>query len=332
MRSFVFTCGDVNGIGPEIDLKAINLIFNPKKYKLIVPIPLSVLDYYKSKIKFKFPYEIINSFKLKNKDNGLVSFINIGKGSLHFGSPTKSSGNISIRSINRAYSLIKSGLADAMITAPISKISWKLNGVKYPGHTEYLADLTGSNNYAMMFLSNKFKCALATIHKPIGEVPLLITKRSLLKLFELISKTLIDDFNFKDPKLAVLGLNPHAGEDGHIGKEELKIISPVIKKSFSEKGIFVEGPFVPDAFFAKKLFSEYAAVIGMYHDQLLIPFKMLNFKKGVNFTAGLPIVRTSPDHGTAYDIAGKNIADPTSIIEAFRWANKIVNNRSNFKK
>ena len=331
MRSFVFTCGDVNGIGPEIDLKAINLIFNPKKYKLIVPIPLSVLDYYKSKIKFKFPYETINSFKPKNKDNGLVSFINIGKGSLHFGSPTKSSGNISIRSINRAYSLIKSGLADAMITAPISKISWKLNGVKHPGHTEYLADLTGSNNYAMMFLSNKFKCALATIHKPIGEVPRLITKCSLLKLFELISKTLIDDFNFKDPKLAVLGLNPHAGEDGHIGKEELKIISPVINKSFSEKGIFVEGPFVPDAFFAKKLFSEYAAVIGMYHDQLLIPFKMLNFKKGVNFTAGLPIVRTSPDHGTAYDIAGKNIADPTSIIEAFRWADKIVNNRINFK-
>lgn len=332
MRSFVFTCGDVNGIGPEIDLKAINLIFNPNKYKFIIPIPLYVLDYCKSKIKFKFPYEVINSFKQVNKENGLVSFINIGKGRLNFGSPTKSSGNISIRSINKAYSLINSGFANAMITAPISKISWKLNGVKYPGHTEYLADLTSSKNYAMMFLSNKFKCALATIHKPIGEVPRLITKSSLLKLFELINRTLADDFRIKNPKLAVLGLNPHAGENGHIGKEEVKIINPAIKKSFSEKGIFIEGPFVPDAFFAKKLFSDYAAVIGMYHDQLLIPFKMLNFKKGVNFTAGLPIVRTSPDHGTAYDIAGKNLADPTSIIEAFRWADKIVNNRIKFNK
>jgi len=332
MRNFVFTCGDVNGIGPEIDLKAINLIFNPIKYKLIVPIPLNVLDYYKSKINFKFPYEIINSFKKENQNNGLVSFINIGKGRLHFGTPTKSSGNTSIRSINIAYSLLNNGLADAIITAPISKISWKLNGLKYPGHTEYLADLTGSNNYAMMFLSNKFKCALATIHKPIGEVSRLITESRLLKLFELINKTLAHDFNFKNPKIAVLGLNPHAGENGQIGKEEFKVISPVIKKSVTEKGIFVEGPFVPDAFFGKKLFSNYAAVIGMYHDQLLIPFKMLNFNKGVNFTAGLPIVRTSPDHGTAYDIAGKNIADPTSIIEAFKWADKIVKNRNSFKK
>lgn len=206
-----------------------------------------------------------------------------------------------------------------MVTAPISKTAIKMAGINFPGHTEMLAEWCGSKDFVMTFLSKKMNGALVTIHEPLKNVTKLITSENLKSKINIIIKMLINDFKISLPKIAVLGLNPHAGESGIIGNEEEKIIIPLIKKY--SNNLF--GPFSSDAFFANRLYKKYDLVIGMYHDQLLIPFKMLNFSSGVNYTAGLPIIRTSPDHGTAFDIAYKGIADSSSFIEAFFYAEKI---------
>ena len=175
----------------------------------------------------------------------------------------------------------------------------------------------------MMFISDEFKCGLLTIHEALINVPNLIDSKRLSITVETILNSMKVDFKIDNPSLAILGLNPHAGENGHIGREELDVIIPFIK----EKTDNLCGPFVPDAFFGNKSYNKYDFILGMYHDQVLIPFKMLAFERGVNFTAGLPIIRTSPDHGTAYDIAGKFKANPTSMIEAYKWAKLILTNR-----
>ncbi|HED08404.1 MAG TPA: 4-hydroxythreonine-4-phosphate dehydrogenase PdxA, partial [Ignavibacteria bacterium] len=198
-------------------------------------------------------------------------------------------------------------------------------GINYPGHTEMLADWCNTDNFLMVFLSEKMKSALVTIHLPVKNIAKEITLLKLTSSFEIIINTLQNDFLIPNPKVAILGLNPHAGEDGVIGKEEGEIIIPAINSSKFKNHLF--GPFSPDAFFGRHRYKDFDLVLGMYHDQVLIPFKMLNSGKGVNYTAGLPIVRTSPDHGVAFDIAGKFTADESSILEAFYSAERIVNNR-----
>ena len=326
MENIIFTCGDTNGIGPEISLRSLNKLYLKNKYRFILPIPLNVFNYYTDRIKLQFPYKVVKKFNKTDNEQNKVIIVDIGKAKLDIGKPTRYSGRAGYKSIIEAHKLIKSNISSAMITAPISKIAWQKAGIDFPGHTELLAHLGESKNFSMMFLSQKFKCALATIHEPIMRVPKLITKAKLSSLFELVHDSLSIDLKIIDPKIAVLGLNPHSGENGKIGLEEISEIIPAINGSV-KKGISVKGPFVPDAFFANKLFLNYDAVIGMYHDQLLIPFKMQNFNKGVNFTAGLPFIRTSPDHGTAYDIAGTFSADITSMIESFNWGRKILSNR-----
>lgn len=180
----------------------------------------------------------------------------------------------------------------------------------------------------MMFLSKRMNAALLTIHQPIKNIPQLLNRKQLKKSLSIITSSLINDLNIINPKIAILGLNPHAGENGLIGDEEEKIIKPLLKNLNQ----YVEGPFSPDAFFAAKKYKNYNLILGMYHDQVLIPFKMINFSSGVNFTAGLNIVRTSPDHGVAYDIAWKNCADERSTIEAYRYARLISFNRKKNEK
>jgi len=222
--------------------------------------------------------------------------------------------------------MIENGIADAMVTAPISKFSLGLAGIDFPGHTELLAKFSKSKKFGMMFLSSKFHTALLTIHEPIAKVARLLSQKLLINKIDLFCDTLKNDLKIANPKMALLGINPHSGENGKIGNEEIKIFNPVLNKYKSEE---IQGPFVPDAFFGNRLYKNFDLVIGTYHDQVLIPFKLLNFNQGVNFTAGLPFVRTSPDHGTAFDIAYKNIADYKSMYQAFIWAEKIVNNRKN---
>lgn len=319
--NFVFTVGDINGIGPEIIVKTLNRL-KKNKDKFIVVAPSHIFAETLSLLNFKLDYKIFTQSNLVLSSD-YISLIDLPKSKLNIGKATKHSGKTSYDSIITSYNLIKNNFADAIITAPISKTAWHLAGYKFPGHTELFGSLCNSKNFVMMFLSNRMNGSLLTIHEPIQKVSRLISAKKFETHLAVVIKTLKNDLLIEVPKIAVLGLNPHAGEDGKIGYEEIDTLSPIIKKY---KGI-VHGPFPSDAFFANKKEKEFDLVIGMYHDQLLIPFKMMNFSSGVNFTAGLPIVRTSPDHGTAYDIAWKGIADESSMFAAYKYAKLIATNR-----
>lgn len=323
MGTFVYTCGDINGIGPEIVIKAINKI-PPSKFRNVIFIcPKNIFT---NTIKIVKP--TFNFFISKEIPNNLsgdkVLVLDIGNKKQNIGMDTAVAGRVSYNAIKQACKLCDNSLGDAIITAPISKLSFELAGITFPGHTELLADYFGVKDFSMMFISNKFKAGLVTIHVPLKNVPKLLTTKNLNKTINVIRKSLVEDFGISKPQIALLGLNPHAGEKGKIGLEEIKIIEPIMKTHRE----FLFGPFVPDAYFGNHLYKNYDCTIGLYHDQILIPFKLLNFNSGVNFTAGLPIVRTSPDHGTAFDIAGKGVANAQSIIEATKLAALIVKNRN----
>ncbi|MBU0475204.1 MAG: 4-hydroxythreonine-4-phosphate dehydrogenase PdxA [Bacteroidetes bacterium] len=327
MNNFIFTCGDINGIGPEISIKAINELYSIEKYKITLVIPKNVFEFYKEQIPIEFPYNICNSITKEDISDSKVSILDIGKSELNIGSVTANSGLSSFNAIIKAFELIKTQFGSAIITAPVSKEAWQKGGIKFTGHTELLASLTNVSNYAMMFLSKRFKAVLTTIHIPISSVSSNLSITKIKNTIMQAHNTFEYDLKIKSPRIAVLGLNPHAGENGQLGAEEIDLIIPAIKE-LQEKGINVTGPFVPDAFFGAKLHNKFDVTVGMYHDQVLIPFKLLNFDEGVNYTSGLPIIRTSPDHGTAFDIARKLVANPNSIIESFNWAREIVKNRN----
>ena len=328
MSNFIFTCGDVNGIGPEIVIKSLNKLCNSTNHNFIFITPKNVFNTNTRNIKPTFTYNFVN--RLSDNINSRVTIFKLPDSKIEIGKVTPEAGMTAYNSIKTAFDLLKNKKANAMITAPISKKAFSLAGINFPGHTEMLAEWSNTKNFSMVFLSEKMKSALVTIHIPIKKIPNEITYQKLLFSFENIIKTLQIDFSISSPKVAVLGLNPHAGEEGVIGKEEEEIIIPAINNSKHKNYLF--GPFSPDAFFAKHKYKDFDLVLGMYHDQVLIPFKMLSSGKGVNYTAGLPIVRTSPDHGVAFDIAGKFVADESSILEAFYFAEKIVNNRKRLPK
>lgn len=328
MNRFVITCGDINGIGPEIVVKSLNrLTRRRKKAKYYFICPQNIFQKTIKRVKPEFDFEIIFPSKA-NKSSSKVSIIKLNDCREKTGYPTKSSGLTSYKSLQTSFLFLKSNIADAVITAPVSKTALHLAGIKFPGQTEMFAKWSGSKEYVMTFLSKRLNVALQTIHIPLINVHKFLNENELEATFNVLIKTLINDLAIKFPRIALLGLNPHAGENGLIGTEEEKIIKPAIKK-YARK-IIIDGPFPADAFFAKKLFTNYNFVLGMYHDQVLIPFKYINSGFGVNYTAGLPIVRTSPDHGVAYDIAGINIADEKSMLQAIRYAEIIVNNRRRF--
>lgn len=327
MAKIVFTCGDVNGIGPEISVKLFNkLLSGNQSNHLIFICPKNIFEYYYklTKAKFRYCYQNNPSAFIANH----LIIVPIKNVKLIPGKVTKSSGVTSYLSITKALELVIAGIADAMVTAPISKEAISLAGINFPGHTELLASKSKIKNYLMFFLSSKVNAALLSIHEPFKKVPSILTKNKIVKAIELIYKSAKMDLGISNPKIAVLGLNPHAGENGLIGNEEQNVIYPAIK-SLQNK-INVDGPFVPDAFWGNHNYKNYDVLLGMYHDQVLIPFKLLNFSVGVNFTAGLNIIRTSPDHGTAFDIAGKNIAIESSLYEAYKYAIKILRNRKKY--
>jgi len=326
MTRIIFTCGDVNGIGPEIALKAFKIIFNKKNDNQIVFVcPKNVFEYYYKHTKAVFKYQIVDKGSFSTSHLNLISLTDI---KMKLGFPTKSSGTISFQAIMKSLDLIDQNFADVLVTAPISKEAFNIAKIKFPGHTELLAHYESNKNYMMLFLSEKVKAGLLTIHSPISKVSGLINKDKIVNAIELLNLTAKRDLGIKNPKIAVLGLNPHAGEKGLIGNEEEKIIEPAIKSI--QKRYNVSGPFVPDAFWGSNIYKKFDIILGMYHDQVLIPFKLLNFNSGVNFTAGLKLIRTSPDHGTAYDIAGLNKADESSILQSFNYAIKIFQNRNRF--
>lgn len=322
MRTYALTCGDVNGIGPEIILKTLNKIAPTKNRRLIVLCPKNVFEQTTSIIPPKFSYSLVKTIPSEWASFD-VQILDIGNCKQSIGNVTKSAGAKSYNAIITACKLAKEGIVDSIITAPISKLAFKKAEIEFPGHTELLAKYFNINKFSMMFVSNKMKAGLVTIHIPIKHVSKSLSKSKIKNTIEVILNSLKQDFGIIDPKIALLGLNPHAGEEGKIGNEEIKIIEPIL----AQYNNYVTGPFVPDAYFGNRVFEKFDCTIGLYHDQILIPFKLLNFNRGVNYTAGLPIVRTSPDHGTAFDIAGMGIANPDSMIEALKYAEIIVKNR-----
>ncbi len=314
MLKIGITCGDINGIGPEIAIKSIKQLKKDYKYYLIGP-------------KNVFLNQIS---RVKLNDYSNCEFVDLGKSSVSFGAPSTSSGKTALTAISESLKLWDERIIDVIVTSPISKEAIQKAGAKFHGHTEIYAYHFRTANYSMMFLSKPMIAALVTIHEPIKKISRLITRELVEKRLAVIKESLKQDFRRLSPTIAVLGLNPHAGERGVLGNEEKLILNPLLKKLNSKREIY-QGPFSVDGFFGQKCYKKFDCVVGMYHDQILAPFKLLNFNKGVNFTVGLPLVRTSPDHGTAFNLAGKNLANPKSMIEAIKYAEKIQKNRSSLK-
>jgi len=318
LPKIAITIGDINGIGPEIALKAVSEI----DYSVSVPILISsasVIDFYNSELGLNKTFHKITS--VSEAKDGILNLLDIKNSSpeIETGKITKQAGLASMKSIESAISLCIAKELKAMVTLPISKESIQLAGYDIPGHTEFLANQTNTDQVLMILVNGALRVALTTGHIPVSKVASSINQDLIISKATILSKSLKQDFGISNPKIAVFGLNPHAGDGGVLGSEENEIITPAIVK-LKESGINVDGPFPADGFFGQKKHQQYDAILAMYHDQGLAPFKLLSFGKGVNFTAGLPIIRTSPDHGTAFDIAGKGIADTSSFIQAYKLA------------
>lgn len=249
-------------------------------------------------------------------------------GSVDFGRITSAAGRRSMEAVRHAVTMCLNGDVDAMVTAPISKESIALAGYPFPGHTEFIAHLCGCEDELMIMVADSLRVALATVHIPLRAVADTLSSTLVETRLATLAQSLRRDFGVDEPRIAVLGLNPHAGDGGVIGKEEQDLIGPAIA-SAREKGIVAEGPFPADGFFGNRAYQSFDGVLAMYHDQGLVPFKTLSFNRGCNFTAGVPIVRVSPDHGTAFDIAGRGVASPASLIEALRVAASVARTRTN---
>jgi len=308
----LLTLGDPNGIGPEIILK----IFKDKKnfshYSLKVIGSKNVLDHYSNLLKLK-----------KTDAEDIIELPAYKNFKIRTGKADANAGRLSGDAIRLGTKLCMKKEYDALVTLPISKEALNLGGYKFTGHTELLTSLTRSNSTVMIMYSDKIIVSPVTIHIPLKEVSTVLTKSLLRKKLVSLNNVLRDDFDVKHPTIAVLSLNPHCSDNNLIGNEENKIINPVLIE-LTEKGIKIEGPFSSDAFFGNKHFTNYTATTALYHDQGLIPFKMLSPKAGVNYTGGLNIIRTSPVHGTGFDISGKGIANTESTTAAINLACKLV--------
>ncbi len=324
--------GEPAGIGPEVVVKALAEPEIRKSAKFIVFGMEEQLRYAADKCEIepfwgRYQHEKIswdNAYKVAVADYDEYSI------SPRIREPSKIGGLASVEFCLDAIEAAKCEYIDAVVTAPISKASWKLAGAKWPGHTEMLAEKCKSKRKAMMFVAGPLKVALATIHEALFEVRHKFTIGCVFEPLDLLNETLKNYFGIAKPKIGVAALNPHAGEDGQFGDEEKRIISPAILLA-KEQGINCVGPVPADSLFRKAKDGEYDGVIAMYHDQAMIPVKLLAFEDAVNITIGLPIIRTSPAHGTAFDIAGKNIADPSSMKAAIKIAIQMSKTKKNLE-
>lgn len=326
------TMGDPAGIGPEIIVKALAepsirrtakfIIFGMDEQLRYAADKAEIEPFWgrhqHEKISRDYPYKVVVA---DYDDYSIPPWIK---------EPDKIAGEASIRFCLDAIDAAQAGIIDAVVTAPISKTSWKLAGAPWPGHTEMLADRCKSPRKAMMFIAGPLKIALATIHEPLFEVRHKFTIGCVFEPIDLLNTALKEYFHLENPRIGVAALNPHAGEDGQFGDEEKRIISPAILLA-QEVGINCAGPFPADTLFRRAAHGEFDAVVAMYHDQGMIPVKLLAFEQAVNITIGIPIIRTSPAHGTAFDIAGKNLADPASMKSAVITAVQMATTKKNLE-
>lgn len=324
------TQGDGNGIGYEVIIKA---LADERMLDICTPV-----IYGSSKI-FGFYRKQIHNLDQPVNTNVVTSAQEVHPKRINIvnclpenvfvepGQATPESAKSAMTSLKRAVEDIREGYIDVLVTAPINKRAMVNEGFGYTGHTEYLQQEFGVEDVAMIMVSGTLKVGVATGHIPLKDVPSVLSKDLIVKKLRLMNDSLKRDFGIGTPKIAVLGLNPHCGDGGLLGDEEQEIILPAVQEAVSE-GILAFGPYSPDGFFSLGNYSRYDATLAMYHDQGLAPFKALAFEQGVNFTAGLPVVRTSPDHGTAYEMAGRDMADPRSMMSSIYTAIDIYNHRT----
>lgn len=324
------SCGDINGIGPEIIIKTLSDNRILEHCTPVIFASNKVINFYKKSFsEINFYYQNIKEFnriatKQVNIFNCWEEDVVISPGQLN-----EAGGKYAILSLQTAVAALKQKQVDGLITAPIHKKNIQSSEFNYTGHTPYLKEVFGVSDVAMMLYAGNFRVALVTEHIPVGEIAKHITKEKIISKLKIVHQSLQQDFGIDKPRIAVLGLNPHAGDEGLIGTEEETIIKPAIKEA-KNNNILVVGPFSADAFFARNNYDKFDAVLAMYHDQGLIPFKALASGDGVNFTAGLPAVRTSPDHGVAFDIAGKDKADTSSFLSSLFECIDIINRRNQY--
>ena len=340
--TIAISLGDPNGIGPEVVLKALEALVPVYDARFLLVGSAEVLRMHARKMRLSAEnVQVLDAAGIDTADKTAV----LGTAgtetpdqiclldtageepiNVEFGSETPAAGRLAMEAVERTVDLCLDGTAEAMVTAPLSKAAVHAAGFTFTGHTGYIARRTGAGDYTMMMVAGALRVGLVTTHVPVSEVPSLITSEAIGRHLHVMNRSLIEDLQISDPRIAILGLNPHAGDRGLMGDEEANIIRPAIEKAAAD-GIQTAGPFPADAYFARSGYERHDAVLAMYHDQGLVPFKALAFETGVNYTAGLPIVRTSPDHGTAFDIAGKGRASPKSMESAIRLALEIAERR-----
>jgi 4-hydroxythreonine-4-phosphate dehydrogenase len=323
------TVGDTNGIGPEVVIKALRDNRILEDCTVIVYGSTRVLAVHNKTIEGELAYQSIKDKPHPKKINVINCWED--EAVIELGKPTRESGSHALKALELATQDLASGKIDVLVTAPISKDNIQKAGFEFPGHTDYLAALSNEKEALMMMVADELRVALVTTHLPLKDAVSAITKDKIVNKILMVDASLKKDFKIVRPKIAVLGLNPHAGEQGKLGREEIDIINPAIQEA-QNKGVLAYGPYPADGFFGSSAIKEFDAVLAMYHDQGLTPFKALAFDSGVNFTAGLPIVRTSPDHGTAFDIAGKDMANEQSMRTAIYLAIDIYRNRQFIKE
>ena len=322
------TMGDPAGIGPEIVLKALERDDICQVCRPLVLGDMGALTMI-SKTGGLATFEVKESPLEVTGRPGVISVIpvsNLEEDSYRPGKPTIAGGKAMVEYIVKAVELTTRGQVSAMVTCPINKELMHRLGHQFDGHTELLAHLTHTKDYVMMLAGDRLRVSLVTVHCALVEVPRRLTRDLIVKTISVTFRSLKRDFGIDKPRIAVAALNPHAGESGLFGNEDKTIVGPAVGAA-RDSGLLVEGPFAPDTVFYHASTGRYDAVVAMYHDQGLIPLKLLHFSDAVNISLGLPIIRTSVDHGTAYDIAGKGVADPSSLVAAIKMAAKIVGAR-----
>lgn len=326
------TQGDINGIGYEVIIKTLMDLRMDEMCTSIVYGSPKVAAYHRKALNIEnFSFNQIKDASEANpKRPNIVNCMDENV-RVELGKSTEYGGQGALLALQAAISDLKANKIDVLVTAPINKANIQSQSFNFPGHTEFLANEFGVKNVLMLMVSDTMRIGVVTGHIPISEVSKSITTEAILTKLRLLNDTLVKDFAIRRPRIAVLGLNPHAGDSGVIGTEETTIIMPALKQA-NDEGIVAMGPYPADGFFGSDRFTRFDAILAMYHDQGLSPFKVINFDTGVNYTAGLPIVRTSPDHGTAYDLAGHNLANPNSFRQAVYLAIDIFRNRQLHKE
>lgn len=316
--------GDINGIGPEVTMKA---IIDNRTHKSFTPLIYAhgkVLTFYRKLLNLE-DFNFVQIRSIEEIQHKKINVINVTEDCPDVipGVETQEAGKFALEVLKAAVNDLIAGKIQALVTAPVNKNNINSEELPFIGHTEFITEAVGSSSSLMLMVSEQLRVGLVTGHVPLAKVSETITKERIIQKANLLLKSLENDFGINKPKIAVLGLNPHAGEEGLLGEEEEKIIKPAIRE-LKDHNKYVFGPYPADGFFGMMHQTKFDGILAMYHDQGLIPFKSIAFSTGVNFTAGLPVVRTSPDHGTAYTIAGKNLADEGSMRAAILLASDII--------